>query len=236
MNSWRSRLPSEIAFWEQWLKEQGGEHFHDNFLARLDPEARLTPLVDEAVSDAHARGRAPVRILEVGCGPLSGMGKRASCGATLDVFYADPLGHHYLAAMHAAGVTPTHGFFSVAGECLVEHFGSNSFDVAYATNALDHTANPLIVLWNMLTVVRPNGRVILEHNWREGQHAGYTDLHQWDLWCEGGEFFIGDSDRQTVNASHWLRSMAQSRAWEQSTSPGQRRFVQAVFNRHSAEP
>jgi 2-polyprenyl-3-methyl-5-hydroxy-6-metoxy-1,4-benzoquinol methylase len=84
----------------------------------------------------------------------------------------------------------------------VERFGHGRFDIAYAANSLDHSAEPLRIIANMVEVVRPGGVVLLRHKRNEGESARYGGLHQWNfdaadgrlrLWNDAAEIDVGDA-------------------------------------------
>lgn len=206
---WESRLPTEINFWKDWLRDQGGEHYHENFHARFDKNLPLNPRVEEAVVKCKF---APVQVLEVGCGPVSGMGYVVQCGKKTNIHYADPLGIIYVDAMREAGIQPMHSIHTAKAEDLARVYARDCFDIVYCANALDHSENPLLALVNMLQVLRTGGVCILEHNWREGQYANYSGLHNWDFWIEHESLLLG-SDTESINLTFWLSSLADCKIW-----------------------
>jgi SAM-dependent methyltransferase len=73
---------------------------------------------------------------------------------------------------------------------LTERFDSDSFDVAYSRNALDHAVDPLLIVERMLAVVRPGGHVLLRHGRNEAVSEAYVQLHQWNFDERDGQFII----------------------------------------------
>ena len=63
-------------------------------------------------------------------------------GKTLTIVPVDPLADEYDRLLSDAGLNPPIRTVRVAGEELLEHFGSRRFDLAYASNSLDHSADP----------------------------------------------------------------------------------------------
>ena len=115
-----------------------------------------------------------------GAGPLTALGFRYP-GKTLTIVPVDPLADEYDRLLRDAGLDPPIRTIRVAGEALLEHFGSRRFDIAYASNALDHSADPFTIISNMVAVVRPGGIVLLRHKRNEGESARYGGLHQWNF-------------------------------------------------------
>jgi SAM-dependent methyltransferase len=157
-------------------------------------------------------GADTISILDVGAGPLTRLGYRFP-GKTLEVVAVDPLAGEYDRLLREAGLVPPVRTIAVAGEELLEHFGSRRFDIAYATNALDHSADPLAIIENMVTLVRPGGAVLLRHKRNEGQSAGYGGLHQWNfdvvgdrlvVWNDASRVDLGTALGARVAATAWI--------------------------------
>jgi hypothetical protein len=100
----------------------------------------------------------------------------------------------------------------VAGEELPEHFGSRRFDIAYAVNALDHSADPFTIISNMVAVVRPGGIVLLRHKRNEGESARYGGLHQWNFDVAGDSLLVWNNAVE-VNVGSALEGRAVTKAW-----------------------
>lgn len=208
---WRGRRRSEVDFWAGWLAgAPGTEQWADDREARLKPETEIRDPVVRAELDRNPAEE--VGILDVGAGPLTWLGYRHP-GKKLTIVPVDPLAAEYDRLLHETGLEPPIRTIRVAGEDLPEHFDAASFDIAYATNALDHSADPLTIISNMLTVVRPGGIVILRHKRNEGQSARYSGLHQWNfdavdggliLWNEAGEVDVGAVLAERAETTAWL--------------------------------
>jgi SAM-dependent methyltransferase len=78
----------------------------------------------------------------------------------------------------------------VRGEDLAARFPPASFDVAYARNAVDHSADPVAVLAAMAAVVRAGGLVALRHYRNEADREHYAGLHGWNLDARDGALVI----------------------------------------------
>jgi SAM-dependent methyltransferase len=208
---WRGRKRSEVDFWAGWLTgAPGTEQWADDREARLNPQTEIRDPVVRAELDRNPA--EDVRILDVGAGPLTWLGYRYP-GKKLTIVSVDPLAADYDRLLRDAGLEPPVRTIRVAGEDLPEHFDPASFDIAYATNALDHSADPLTIISNMLTVVRPGGIVILRHKRNEGQSARYSGLHQWNfdavdggllLWNEAAEIDVGAALAGRAETTAWL--------------------------------
>ena len=106
-----------------------------DFAERLDPTTQL--------SEYH-RGfvdRLPdheIRILDVGAGPLTYLGKHLP-GRTLTIVAADALAPHYDRLLAKHRVTPLVRTIAAEAERLTDVFPENSFDLVNARNCIDHT-------------------------------------------------------------------------------------------------
>jgi SAM-dependent methyltransferase len=183
---WRRGLPTEVAFWERFLRLQGAE-WPDDYRQRLTPGALITePLILERLP----RLPSPrLSLLDVGAGPASSLGS-ALPNRELELIAVDPLADEYNRLLSELGLSAPVPVAKCRGEDVLEMFGRDRFDIAYARNSLDHTVDPAAAIRSMLAVIRPGGFVILRHWRNEGQKAGYEDLHQWNLDVLHGDLMI----------------------------------------------
>jgi SAM-dependent methyltransferase len=208
---WRSRKGTEVDFWADWLiGAPGTEEWASDRELRLDPEAQIRdPLVREELEGHHA---AEISILDVGAGPLTALGYRYA-GKKIKIVAVDPLAHEYDRLLCDAGLDPPVRTIAVSGEALLEHFDADTFDIAYAVNALDHSADPLTIISNMIVVVRPGGAVVLRHKRNEGQSARYWGLHQWNfdvvddrllVWNNAVRLDVGSALAERAATTAWI--------------------------------
>jgi SAM-dependent methyltransferase len=208
---WRARTASEVDFWADWLAgAPGTEQWANDRESRLDPHTEIRdPLLREELDRIPGED---VSILDVGAGPLTTVGYRHA-GKTLTIVPVDPLADEYDRLLGEAGLDPPIRTIRVAGEELLEHFGADRFDIAYAINSLDHSADPLTVISNMVAVVRPGGIVLLRHKRNEGESARYGGLHQWNfdvaderlvLWNNAAKVDVGNALEGRVTATAWI--------------------------------
>jgi SAM-dependent methyltransferase len=207
---WRTRQGSEVDFWAGWLVgAPGTEEWASDREARLAPD---TEIVDPVVRAELERNPAEeISILDVGAGPVTKLGFRYP-GKKLTIVAVDPLADEYDRLLHDAGLEPPVRTIRVAGEALLEHFGSRTFDIAYATNALDHSADPFTIISNMVAVVRPGGVVLLRHKRNEGESARYGGLHQWNFDVVDDSLLVWN-DAVEVNVGAALEGRAVATAW-----------------------
>src|SRR5262249_23151674 len=143
----------------------------------LDAELELQPELKELIP---APPGTIVRILDVGSGPFTHVGKRWP-DRKVEIVPVDPLAEHYNQILDRLSIRPLVPAIFAEAEKLVERFAPDSFDLAYARNSLDHSYNPLAAIRSMLAVVKPQRYVYLWHVANEGVRERYTGLHQWNL-------------------------------------------------------
>lgn len=187
--TWEKGLPDELAAWEFMLKDGGRNWVPSEHQFRLDPEAELQDEYKRLI--AVPAGGSPVRLLDVGAGPLTSFGKRWA-GRTLEFFPVDPLADEYNALLARLNLRAPAPSRPGHGEKLPELFEKNFFDLALASNSLDHSYDPLLVIRHMLTAVKPGGCAYLGHFLNEAVQAGYTGLHQWNFSIKRGDMILSD--------------------------------------------
>jgi SAM-dependent methyltransferase len=207
---WRMRARSEVDFWADWLAgTPGTEQWASDRDARLQADTEVTdPLVRAELERLSA---TEISILDVGAGPLTALGHRYP-GKTLTIIAVDPLAEEYDRLLRDMGLEPPVRTVRVAGEDLLARFGPERFDIAYAVNSLDHSAEPLAIISDMVGVVRPGGVVLLRHKRNEGESARYTGMHQWNFDQADGRFLLWNTaERIDVGAA--LGDRAETTAW-----------------------
>jgi SAM-dependent methyltransferase len=207
---WRTRTSSEVDFWAGWLVgAPGTEQWASDRESRLDPDTEIRDPLVHAELDRNPEEE--VSILDVGAGPVTWLGYRYP-GKKLTIVPVDPLADEYDRLLRDAKLDPPIRTVRVAGEALAEYFGSRRFDIAYATNALDHSADPITIISNMVAVVRTGGIVLLRHKRNEGDSARYGGLHQWNFDVVDDGLVVWNEVVQ-VNVGSALEGRATTTAW-----------------------
>jgi SAM-dependent methyltransferase len=183
--AWRVGLGEERRFWDRYLAT-GGAAWPEEYAERLSPER---PVNDALLGLVASAPHEPVRILDVGSGPLTWVG--TASGRRVEVTAVDPLADWYGVLFDRYGLTPSVRPQRQRAERLRRSFPEGHFDVVVARNALDHGVDPRRALDHMIAVTRPGGFVYLEHAEREGANQRYRGLHQWDFWVEDGRLQLG---------------------------------------------
>jgi SAM-dependent methyltransferase len=195
--SWEEGVPGEMRFWESALKDPAQNWSEEAFRFRTDPEA----LLQKEIQDLFPNHQGTLRILDVGAGPLSSMGKRFP-GRQVELVAVDPLAQQYDRLLDELNLVPPVRTVFGEAERLESAFGPATFDLACASNALDHCRDVLKAITEMLQVVKPGGFIYLWHFANEGHTERYAGLHQWNFDARDGDFTVSDGRTKTSLRSH----------------------------------
>lgn len=203
---WKAGLSDELKFWAMALEDEGRRWKPELYQARMNPAGELQA---ELKCLINAPEGAVVRILDVGAGPLTTVGKRWE-GRRIEIIAIDPLAEAYAQIMLRLGIHPPVKTLPGHGEMLVEQFGRDYFDLALANNALDHACDPLLAIEQMLAVTKPGSHVYLWHFANEGITERYRGLHQWNFDICHGDMIISDG-RSNYSVAKRFESAAELR-------------------------
>ncbi len=197
---WTKNLPKEETFWTQVIS---GENSRDRDFSSIELQVgghfRLT-------SRSMSTSRAWTRILDVGAGPVTDIGKKGM-PPNIEIVAIDPLADFYNQKLDEHGVCPWLRTRQGEAERLQE-YGLGLFDIIYCPNALDYGYDPMTAIEAMLGVVKKTGVVFLLGSVNEGEKHGYSGLHQWNfLPAEDGDLFIRRPD-QRVSVRNCLKGKA----------------------------
>ncbi len=187
LEAWVRGIPSELHFWENWVATRGAQ-WPDDFAARLDPD-RLVSVLEPNMAERLAAIGPAARVLDVGAGPLTVLGKRVEHGRVM-IEACDPLALAYRRILDRHAVVPVLPTVPAQAETLSIAYAESSFDVVHCRNALDHSFDPVAGIFEMLRVVKPGGEVLLRHAIDEAVNASYNGLHQWNFRCEDDTFVV----------------------------------------------
>jgi SAM-dependent methyltransferase len=219
---WHEGSTFEVAHWDSsWLEEARANGL-------LDPEHPLTDAFVLRALDEVPVDVDPVRILDVGAGPLTPLGK-VHPQRNIKLTASDALAEQYDAMLGKAGIVPPVRTVPADGERLVEVFGESRFDVVHCGNALDHHYEPLVALEQMLAVAKPQGVVLLNHFLDEGEFQRYLGMHQWNINSSDGRLLIWNKQH-----SHDVTALLEGRAVVENSLhevPGQRSRLHTVIRK-----
>ncbi len=182
---WAAGIPEERHFWSGWLASKGGQ-WPEDFAWRMNPAAPLWPF---PAAVAATLAQPALRLLDVGAGPITSLGGVLP-GVALEVTAVDPLAPLYATLLAQHQVDPPIPTRFATVEELALFFPAGHFDLVHCRNALDHAADPLLGIRQMLAVTRVGGVVALDHFPNEGEREGYAGFHQWNLDLRDGRFVL----------------------------------------------
>lgn len=204
--SWQDGIAFEVEFWDRWFRTQGAE-WPEDFKKRLDPalpvSAAYVALLDQIPSN-------PVRVLDVGAGPLTIFG-RTHPRKQIVLVPTDALAREYDTLLEKYKVVPPVRTIFAEAESLTSHFPAESFDLVHAQNSIDHCRSPYDAVRQMLTAAKVGGWVRLNHAENEAENEKYTGFHQWNFTVRDGDFIIWSKD-QSINVSRELSGAADIKA------------------------
>ncbi|KAK3238895.1 hypothetical protein CYMTET_51130 [Cymbomonas tetramitiformis] len=173
---WRSAWDTEIAWWRKWFATEGLD-WPEEYKQRMDPSSELSSEIKAHVHNAH---EGVVRLLDVGSGPATSVGKKWS-GRELEVICADPLAHVYAELFRELQRQPPVLALQVDGEALSASLPENYYDIVHSMNAVDHSYNAPRVLKEMVHVAAPFGIILVLVNENVAVRENYWGLHQWNF-------------------------------------------------------
>jgi SAM-dependent methyltransferase len=192
--AWLGGVDSEIRYWENYIKTNGGDYSED-FAFRLRQDTYVDERDYNLAQKLQNLGRSAIKILDVGSGPLTNLGKKLRSG-DLQIFPCDPLADVYNQLLAEAGITPPVATLFTDVENISMYYSADFFDAVHCCNALDHSYNPVGGICEMLRVLKPDGFVQLGHFENEAEHEGYIGLHQWNFSERKGDFVIWNKQRE----------------------------------------
>jgi 2-polyprenyl-3-methyl-5-hydroxy-6-metoxy-1,4-benzoquinol methylase len=179
LDAWDNRAQSEINFWRNWVRSGGGR-WPEDFERRTDPTTPLNEAIQAQLDDMAFDRTKVAEVLDIGSGPLSLLGY-SSPDKVVNLTLVDPLAKAYNAILDEAGISgvprPQEGYF----ETTLGQLGKDRFHVVWCRNALDHSIDPLLGLYNLIAMCTPGGRLILSFHPNEADTGNYQGLHQWNL-------------------------------------------------------
>lgn len=188
---WRTGLADESQFWAEALANGGEKWDRSEFDTRTNPQLELQ---SELRALINAPDGATVRILDVGSGPLTRLGKIWE-GRSVEITAVDPLAEDYKKILQELEIPVSVVPSFAEAERLREVFQADTFDLAYASNCLDHSYSPLTAIKEMLAVVKPGRWVYLWHFIDAGIQERYQGLHQWNFGERDGDMTVNDGRR-----------------------------------------
>ena len=178
---WKKLLPDEKAYWERWLEDKSNK----SFMFRLDPKSKIQDWLAVYLNTELKVNR----ILDVGSGPLSNIGKQCEF-CDLEIVCCDVLADEYRELLLNHEIKPPFEIRKAEGERLTSVFPENEFDIVFSNNAVDHTYDAIKTIHEMIKTAKVGGFVVIQVSEKEGQRNLYRGLHQWDCYVKDSRFLI----------------------------------------------
>jgi hypothetical protein len=211
---WDQNLNKELTYWEWTAKALVVLGTHE-LAGRDDPNRPFDPFVESLI---QAPEGSPVRVLDVGSGPLSPLG-RISKKFQAEVVGVDALAEEYWDLMNQYGIginSPLRPRYGMA-EHLDSIFLPQSFDAVVAFNSIDHSKNPVECLNQMIGMMKPEARAYVWCYWNEGTYEHHNGIHQWDVDLLDGTVFIRGCGEEWI-LSEIIRNGIVEKSWFDSTT------------------
>jgi SAM-dependent methyltransferase len=173
-----------------WMETRGAD-WPEDFRQRFDPEAELQPEIRELV---HVPSDGVVRILDVGSGPVTWIGKRWP-PHRVELTAIDALADEWQRLLETHGMLAPVPAIRCEGERLSDVLPANHFDLAMARYSLDESHDPLTVLRQMIAAVRHGGAVLISSRVRAADSEHHWGLQHWNLAVEEGRFTLEGNGR-----------------------------------------
>jgi SAM-dependent methyltransferase len=188
--AWRDNLGEELDFWRRSLADPGPQGDIHRERAQVRPVSG--EMRSRVPDDAD-----PVRLLDVGSGPLTTIGIEWP-GRNVEAVAVDPLADEYNAILREVGIEPPVPATAVMAEELGRLFEPGSFHIVHVSNALDHTSDAVEAIRQMARVTTAGGSIMLLHHVEVGVMEGYQGLHQWNLTPLDADVRVWSREREAL--------------------------------------
>lgn len=175
LDLWLNGLKDEMLFWDNYMKNEGGEYFYD-YKNRVESK-RIFALEDDVPEEKIGKS---YKFIDIGSGPFSNVGSITD-KVHLDALYVDPLAYIYNMLKNRYELNDAMELRMGFVELLEKDFEPDSFDMVHMSNSLDHSFSPIDGIYQLLNICRIGGKVVLRHAENEAVNADYQGLHQWNL-------------------------------------------------------
>ena len=189
----------EKEFWRDWIRCGLGRRtshlkcdasIQHDLRTRLQPERAIEPNKCKLARKGGGTGRSePLRILDVGSGPLSTLGNQCG-GRPVQLVPTDLLAPAYNRILKGLNVTPPVPTLYADAEHLEARFDASSFDLVHTANALDHAADPPKAIRSMLHVVKPGRAVYIATRMNESTTMSHQGMHRTDAFVDARGHFM----------------------------------------------
>ena len=188
----------EVAFWDrrlhQGIPERAGKtQLAGRYLSYFQTLTKHFPIDQTS-------------ILDVGAGPFTSIGTYIG-DIRLCITAVDSLAPYYDNLIEKYALDPPIRTIFAEAEKLSALFAPESFVWVNAENSIDHAAQPVEAIREMVSLVKPGGMITLRHRSNEAIKESYSGFHQWNLYQESGIFYVCGRHREAaVNINKMIPS------------------------------
>lgn len=198
--------------WKTALTPVGTEFHQDNLQKNAEKLAKHfagdTPLQPELAQLLPMTTSKVCKVLDVGAGPLSKVGKTHN-GIAIELVPIDPLAKRYRALLESLDLAPKFWTHVGLGERLSLQLSADYFDLVHARNCIDHCLDPIKVIREAIKVLKPKLFFYMNYYQNEGVAAKNYGLHQWNFDVINGCFTIIDRFGNIINVNERINDIAQ---------------------------
>ena len=192
---WEQRLLEELPAWAKCLEGR-----------TQNPEDRALRLSSNRVFPAWAKplikgNPGTATVLDIGAGPITALGDNWE-GHQVKIIPVDPLAEAYNSLLERNGIVPHTQTVYGMGEHLVEQFGEDTFDLAYACESLDQSLDPIECFQQILATLKPGCSLVAFHEANQAERNRYEGPYQWNfsiresrllVWNHQGDYDVIDN-------------------------------------------
>ena len=201
-----SGLAHEVAYWDRTLQKGAPQKAEKTQIANESLQY-LLELKEHFPADQ-------ISILDVGSGPFTVIGSHYG-DVRLNITAVDPLARYYEDLIKKYALDPPVKTIFAEAERLSALFAPESFVWVHARNSIDHASQPVEAIREMIALVEPGGMLTLMHRSNEGEKESYSGFHQWNLFQEGGVFYVCGRQRSAaVNVNEMVPNDWDVRAYD----------------------
>jgi SAM-dependent methyltransferase len=174
--NWERGQDVERAYWGNFITTMLPQQLHEDYFdERVDGRLKFQhqSLIEHVVS-------SPVRIIDVGAGPVTHVGTWHP-SKKIEVTAIDPLAEFYGELLSEFDVTPVTPTIPGTAEHLDQLFAPDTFDFAFSRNAIEHCSDPLTALSQVFSVLKSGCYFCLCGNSNESAKQNYQGSHLWNL-------------------------------------------------------
>jgi SAM-dependent methyltransferase len=180
-------IEDEMSYWRS-IFEKHRKVPDQHISALLSDKSPLQSDFENILLGYINTDQSHIRVLDVGCGPLSVLGK--SGRFSLEIVGIDPLADMYAELLAEQELIAPHKAINCLGENILDKFPPNSFDFVHSRNALDHCEDARVVIRNMIEVAKPGSKVFFNVCQNEAENAAYSGFHRWNFDEVAGRLFV----------------------------------------------